>query len=194
MQTLGLLSMLTITAAAWTQPVPPPPAHDARSVERRIEEMARRFDASSPANAEQKELMGFAHAFLEQASRAASAGRVFQADRLADAADACRRPAEHLQPAPGGGRRGPPAPPGKEDRLRQVYFRLRVSDFYLQQIPAPKPERLLTLARGFYERAVKAKESGNAQETEEYTASADDLTHALESLAQAYTDDGGKLP
>jgi hypothetical protein len=69
--------------------------------------------------------------------------------------------------------------------LRQVYFRLRLCDFFLQQIPPPAPVRLREIARGFYEQAVKAQQANRAAIAEEYAKAADDLTHALESLAQA---------
>jgi len=60
-----------------------------------------------------------------------------------------------------------------------------LSDFFLQQIPSPAPTRLLELARSFYEQAVKARQAGNRLAADEYTGAADDLTHALENLAQA---------
>jgi hypothetical protein len=41
------------------------------------------------------------------------------------------------------------------------------------------------LARGFYERAVAAKQEEKDRIANEYSRAADDLTHALESLAQA---------
>jgi hypothetical protein len=69
--------------------------------------------------------------------------------------------------------------------LRQIYFRLRLCDFFLQQIPPPAPTRLLELARGFYEQAVKAEQANNGAMADEYAKASDDLTHALESLAQA---------
>jgi hypothetical protein len=69
--------------------------------------------------------------------------------------------------------------------LRQVYFRLRLGDFFLQQIPPPAPVKLLQLAREFYEQAVSAGQERKAFVEEEYTKAADDLTHAIENLAQA---------
>jgi enoyl-CoA hydratase/carnithine racemase len=56
---------------------------------------------------------------------------------------------------------------------------------FLQQAPPPPPQRLLTLARAFYERAVKAQQAKKMEIANEYLAAADDLTHALESLAQS---------
>jgi len=43
----------------------------------------------------------------------------------------------------------------------------------------------LELARGFYEQAVQAEQSNNGAMADEYAKASDDLTHALESLAQA---------
>jgi hypothetical protein len=169
-------------AAALLAAQPPPPQLDSRAVERRIGEIRNRLERNAPVTPEQKELASFAQRYLDDASRAVAAGRRFQAQRLADAADACRRPLDHLQRVAGPG----PKPPGDpEDHLRNVYFRLRLCDFFLQQIPSPKPVRLLELARRFYDQAVKLRQEGNAAIADEYTAAADDLTHALESLAQA---------
>ncbi len=169
---------------------PRPP--DPKAVQRRIGEIRARLEANQLSTSEQRELAAFVREYLDRAGRELAMGRQFQAARLADAADACRRPIEHLQNA--GGPAGPPPPPLPDDRLRQVYFRLRVSEFFLQQIPAPKPKRLLELARAFYELAVKAKEAGAATAASEYATAADDLTHALESLAQAYVAEVSKLP
>jgi hypothetical protein len=171
------------------QPPPPPkPRPDSRAVEHRIAEMRNRLERNAPTTAEQKELASYVHRYLDDADRALAAGRRFQAERLEDAADACRRPIDHLQRIATASAATPPGPtpPGDpEDHLRDVYFRLRLSDFFLQQISSPAPTRLLELARGFYEQAVKARQAGNKLATAEYTAAADDLTHALESLAQA---------
>ena len=169
-------------------PRPGPPDKDPRAIERRIAEIRARLEANPPAGVEEKEMAQYVRQYLEEASKNFSAGNVYQARCFADAADACRRPMDHLRhietraPAP------PPPGPGRgpEDHLRQVYFRLRLADVFLRQIPPPAPKRLEELARDFYERAVRAKEQGDALASDEYTKAADDLTHALESLAQAY--------
>ncbi len=100
--------------------------------------------------------MGFAAHFLDEASTALRKGHTFSAERLTDAADACRRPVEHL--AHLGRRPGPPAPPKGAigGHLRRVYFRLRLCDYFLEQIPAPKPRRLLELGQRFYQQALQA--------------------------------------
>jgi hypothetical protein len=156
-----------------------------------MDDIRKRLEASPPSTAEQEELAAFVRTYLDQAGREIKEGRRFQAERLVDAADACRRPIDHLRHVAEAGLPGPPPP---EDHLRQVYFRLRLSDFFMQQIPVPQPKRLRELARMFYERAVKADEEGQAHASEEYAKAADDLTHALESLAQAYVGDISKLP
>jgi hypothetical protein len=174
-----ITSIVPITAALLAAQ-PPPPQLDSRAVERRIGEIRNRLDRNAPVAPEQKELAVYTQRYLDDAGRALAAGRRFQAERLADAADACRRPFDHLQRIAG------PKPPGDpEDHLRNVYFRLRLCDFFLQQIPAPKPVRLLELARRFYDHALKSRQEGSGVMADEYTAAADDLTHALESLAQA---------
>lgn len=180
---------LAIAIAGLLPAQPPPPGQDPPAIERRIGDIRRQLERSSPADPEEKELAGFVQRYLDAAANALKAGKRFQAQRLADAADACRRPIEHLQrvaalqhaPAP-----PHPGPPGNpEDRLRELYFRLRLSDFFLQQIPPPAPARLLALAREFYERAVKARQQGKQEIADENARASDDLTHALESLAQA---------
>jgi hypothetical protein len=167
---------------------PPPPGNDPRAVERRISEIRNWLDRTTAADPDQRELATFARRYLNEASEALTAGHRFQSQRLTDAAEACRRPIEHLQraSAPTGVKPDPPMPPGDpEDRLRQVYFRLRLSDFFLQQMPPPAPVKLRDMAREFYGRAVKAEQSGKKDARREYAAAADDLTHALENLAQA---------
>jgi hypothetical protein len=193
----ALLPIISIALIAPTflvaqPPPPPPPKSGPRAVERKIAEIRNRLERNAPATLEQKELALYVQRYLDDASRALAAGRRFQAQRLEDAADACRRPIDHLQriAIPNQAKPPGPRPPGNpEDRLRDVYFRLRLSDFFLKQIPPPAPARLLELARGFYEQAVRARQTGNGIAADEYTGAADDLTHALESLAQAALSD-----
>jgi len=189
----SVAAFLPIIAIALIAPTflvaqPPPAKLDSRAVERRIAEIRNRLDRNAPSTPEQKELALYVRRYLDDAGRALTAGRSFQAGRLEDTADACRRPIDHLQRIATASPATPPGPKppfDPEDHLRDVYFRLRLSDFFLQQIPSPAPTRLLELARGFYEQAVKARQAGNKLAAVEYTAAADDLTHALESLAQA---------
>jgi hypothetical protein len=172
---------------------PPAPRPDTRAVERRIEDIRNRLERNSPMTVQQKELATFAERYLEEAARALNNGKRSQSQQLADAADACRRPIEHLQHIAAG--KAPPGPPGRggppgkaegpQDHLRQIYFRLRLCDFFVQQIQPPAPTRLLELARAFYEQAVEAGQANNSAMSDEYAKASDDLTHALESLAQA---------
>src|SRR5580704_11236646 len=164
----------------------PPGQDDPKAIRRRIGEIRNWLDRNPPGNREEKELSSFVQRYLDEAAAASNAGRRFQAQRFTDAADACRRPIDHLQhiasptqvPLPP----GPPRDP--EDQLRQVYFRLRLAEFFLKQIPPPAPVKLLDLAREFYEQAVNAGQTKKAFVEDEYTKAADDLTHALENLAQ----------
>jgi hypothetical protein len=164
------------------QPRPPEP------VERRMVEIRNRLAASPPSDADQRELARFVLEYLDDATRAVNGGRRFQAERFTDAADACRRPTDHLRHVAAIDRR-PGPPPDPEDQLRRVYFRLRLGDFFLQQIPVRPPKRLLDLARTYYQRAVKSEQDQDRHTADEYAKAADDLTHALESLAQAYVPD-----
>lgn len=175
------LSCVTVLSAQ-----PPPPKGPPPNVGRRIQDVRRRLAQTPPADAEQKELAGFVTRYVEEATKALNAAHEFQAQRFAEAADACRRPIEHLQRI-AGNLPAPPPPPGKEDALRQVYFRLKVADFFLTQIHPDPPKRLLELARSFYGRATTAQREGKSFISREYGAAADDLTKALENLAQAST-------
>jgi hypothetical protein len=181
--------IVLIGGAALLVAQPPPPRQDPKAIEHRIGEIRKRLEMNSPANAEQRELASFVERYLGEAVQDLQAGRRFQAQLLMDAADACRRPIEHLQHITSANQALPthrPPPLGDpEDHLREVYFRLRLCNFFLQQIPSPAPVKLLELARGFYEQAVKAQQEGEEGIAGEYTKAADDLTHALESLAQA---------
>jgi hypothetical protein len=177
---IGLLMTFGVAIAQ-----PPPPPLDRKGVERRIADIRNGLNRSAPTTSQQKELAAFVERYLDDAARALDGGKTAQARQLADAADACRRPIDHLQHV-ASGRPGPARKEqGPQEQLRRIYFRLRLCDFFLQQIPAPAPARLLELARGFYEQAVQADQAGNGAVADEYAKAADDLTHAMESLAQA---------
>jgi hypothetical protein len=196
---LLLSKMRSATAALFAIPTallvaqPPPPKPDTKAVERRIDDIRNRLERNAPTTPQQKELATFVERYLEEAGHALNNGKRSQAQQLADAADACRRPIDHLQHLAAG--QAPPPPPGRggppgkaddpQDQLRQVYFRLRLCEFFLQQISPPAPSRLLELARSFYEQAVKAQQANHSAMADEYAKAADDLTHAMESLAQA---------
>jgi hypothetical protein len=189
---LLVVMLLLASSALVAQPRPPepggPPPPRPEPVERRMVDIRNRLAASPPSDADQRELARFVLEYLNDAVQALNAGRWFQADRFADAADACRRPINHLRHVAAIDRR--PRPPlDPEDQLRQVYFRLRLGDFFLQQIPMRPPKRLLELARMYYQRALKAEQDRDRHTADEYAKAADDLTHALESLAQAYVPD-----
>jgi hypothetical protein len=186
---LHLVLLRPLAAQPGRGPGPPGPPHD---LSQRLKDIAQRLEEGRPSTGEQRELAAFVRQYLSRAAEELAGGRRFQAERMAEAADACRRTIEHLQHAAEGGHPAPPVSPSLDDRLRQVYFRLRLCDFFLQQLPDPKPTRLRDLARLFYERAAAAKER-DPNAAEEYALAADDLTHALESLAQAYVAPSPKL-
>jgi hypothetical protein len=135
----------------------------------------------------EREIASFGMNYLERSEQAVKSGQLFVADRLLGAADAFRLVLDHLNHIRRGTNEPPPPPPPQaiSDHLRQVYFRLRLSDFFLHEIPDPKPERLPTLARQFYQSALQAYQASNWLAADEYTKCADDITHALENLAQA---------
>ncbi|MDQ2840760.1 MAG: hypothetical protein M3Y72_06925 [Acidobacteriota bacterium] len=177
------------------QPPPPPPPRgphpppnppridDPKIIERRITEIKLRLERDTQDSAEARELAAFTARYLSQAQLALRSGHNFAAERFAAAADDCRRPLEHLgqpdeQPFP-------LAAEAFRDHLRRVYFRLRLGAFFLDQIPQPKPTRILDLARSFYSAALQLSEKQRLSPADRYLKSADDLTHALEHLAQA---------
>jgi hypothetical protein len=165
------------------QPPPRPPIDP----KIRIEIVRHRFAERPPVGAEQERLAAFGAQYLKEAAAALQANEKFKAERLIEAAEACRRPIEHLQHIEK--RQGPVAlPPGPVPlavHLRQVYFRLRLADVFLKEIHPPAPIRLLELARSFYARALESQRAKEDRIAEEYAAAANDLTHALEHLAQA---------
>ena len=59
-------------------------------MERRIAEIRNRLERNAPSTPEQKELASYVQRYLDDAGRALAAGRRFQAERLEDAAEACR--------------------------------------------------------------------------------------------------------
>jgi hypothetical protein len=175
-----------VAAQPQAPPSPPPrPAHRPKDISQRIREIRIRLEAARPTSTEERELKSFAQRYLEEAEAALAKHQTFFAASLADAADACRRPLDHLAEIDQQHRPAPP-PQAIITHLRRVYFRLRLCNYFLQQIPQPRPDRLLAIARHFYQLAQESLQAGKLANTELYTVSADDLTHALESLAQAY--------
>jgi hypothetical protein len=167
-------------------PGPPGPERDPKRLQQRIADIRRGISQMHAGDPMESEIASFGMNYLERSEQALRSGHLFVADRLLGAADACRHVLDHLIHI----RRGtngpsPPPPLAISDHLRQVYFRLRLSDFFLHEIPDPKPERLPTLARQFYQSALQAYQGSNWLAADEYTKCADDITHALENLAQA---------
>lgn len=167
-------------------PGPPGPERDPRRLQQRIADVRRGLAQVRSEDPIEPEIASFGMTCLERSEQGVKNRQLFVADRLLGAADAFRHVLEHLNHIRQG-RRGPPPPPPQaiSDHLRQVYFRLRLSDFFLQQIPNPKPERLPRLAQHFYQLALQAYQASDWLSADEYTKCADDITHALENLAQA---------
>ena len=170
-------------------PRPPHPPHgppqDRPRIEQRMTEIRKRLASSTISSAVVRDLKDFVELYLQKTELALNQDNLFQAGRFVEAADACRRPIDHLSHLENEAK-PPPKPSKDEDDLRRVYFRLQLGNFFLEQIPNPKPKRLLQLAQTFYQEATKAHESQQDTVTGEYARAADDLTHALENLAQAY--------
>lgn len=137
--------------------------------------------------AEQEILEAFVEQYLKEAAAALQAHEKFKADRLIMAAEDCRRPIDHLQNIENRQKLAalPPGPVPLAVHLRQVYFRLRLAELFLKEIHPPAPLRVLELARAFYARALESQRAKEDRIAEQYAAAANDLTHALEHLAQA---------
>ncbi len=167
-------------------PAPPGPERDPRRLQQRIADVRKGLNQVDNADSMQREIASFGMNYLERSELELKHGQLFAADRFLGAADAFRHVLDHLNHILGRAKGPPPPPPQAiSDHLRQVYFRLRLSDFFLQQIPNPKPERLSALASHFYQLALQAYQARNWVAADEYTKSADDITHALENIAQA---------
>ncbi len=164
----------------------PPFPPDSKWMEQRITEVEGQLHRQRAADAELRELLGFAGRYLDQARKSLKEGNVFMADRLTAAADDCQRPVEILSRSDTDDVRPRPPRGFAGDPLRRVYFRLRLCDFFLDHIPDPKPQRLLAMARSFYRQALQANEVNDTRRTMEYAISADVLTHAIENVAQIY--------
>ncbi len=186
-----------------SQPSPPPhgpprpgpphgPAQDKPQIERRIEEIQKRLAADSTGSTINRELKKYVQLYLQDTDQALGKSDIFRAERFVEAADACRRPLDHLAHLEN--KKAPSPPANTPDDLRRVYFRLQLCSFFLEQIPNPKPTRLLQLAETFYQQAVKARDSEQNAAAGEYARAADDLTHALENLAQAYAPQSPPAP
>ncbi|MGI9071108.1 MAG: hypothetical protein ACR2JB_07260 [Bryobacteraceae bacterium] len=194
---VGTLGALPFPQAQADPPHPPPPGHhgppgppgperDPKRLQQRIADIRRGISQVRGGDPMESEIASFGMNYLERSEQALRSAHLFTADRLLGAADACRHVLDHLNRIRQGSKNPPPPPPQAiSDHLRQVYFRLRLSDFFLHEIPDPKPERLPTLARQFYQSALQAYQASHWLAADEYTKCADDITHALENLAQA---------
>ncbi len=167
-------------------PGPPGPERDPRRLQQRIADVRRGLTQVRNGDPMEHEIASFGTGYLERSEQELKSGQLFVADRLLGAADAFRHVLDHINHIREEAKGPPPPPPQAiSDHLRQVYFRLRLSDFFLQQIPNPKPERLAALAQHFYQLALQSYQASNWLAADEYTKCADDITHALENLAQA---------
>src|ERR1700724_910998 len=100
----ALLACLIHSVALRAQEPPPPPRpqrphparpgaeHDVQRVQQRISDIRKRLETEQPVSGEGSELTGFTKRYLDAAQDALRAERFFAAQRLADAANDCRRP------------------------------------------------------------------------------------------------------
>jgi hypothetical protein len=168
----------------WAQPPGPPgpPPLD------RVAEVRRKLDRTKPIDVTAQRALTFGRAFLESATTAQQAGKVFQADRLAGAAEAMVHVAEHqLHLRNGGGLNGPPPHDSVTDQLQRVYFRIQQADYFLKQSRDSRATAFPKWARDFYQLAVRGHERKDQIAATENAKSAEDVVKCLEDLAQAAT-------
>jgi hypothetical protein len=113
---------------------------------------------------------------------------------MAAATTALLHVAEHQQHLRNGGGPKTPGPQEIEMHLHRVYFRTQQADYFLREAhesgAAPFPQ----WARDFYQLAVRAYDRREWVAADEDVKCAEEVTVALESLAQAANESAGSPP
>ena len=152
----------------------------------RLEEIGARANSIQPVDATAKRAVEYSRMYLKKAQAAQGQRQQFVADRLADAADALLRVAEHQQHLrTGGGPKGPPPAPNIQSHLQRAYFRTQQAGYFFEQSKDRQAAALPDWAHAFYQLAVRAYDRQDLLAAEENAKSAEDIVKALESLAQA---------
>jgi hypothetical protein len=193
---LGLVLMAVALLRSQQPPRPPgPPGPPRLGISDRLIELRRKLDSAPAANATARRALQFSRRYLESADRARRSGRLFTADRLAEAADALLHVAEHQQRLrSGGGPKGPPPAEEVQDHLQRVYFRTQQADYFLSQSHDPDAVSFPKWSRDFYELARRAYDRKDLLAADENAKCADEIVKALENLAQAATPAPPPLP
>jgi hypothetical protein len=137
-----------------------------------------------PSGKMEQELRALALVYLDRSEQRESK-HPFASNRDLAAADALSRAVEHQEHILTS--TGPPPPPIEEigRHLERVYFRLQQTDYFVRESADPNAKRIAAGARGYYQRAVKARDRSDGRTADECAKSADECIRALESLAQA---------
>ncbi len=176
-----LLAMGTVWAGQ--RPPAPPPGPNAAN---HVADIRRKLKSTKPVDVTAQRALQYSHAYLGSAEDSLRAGRAFEADRLAAAADALLHIAEHQQHLrTGGGPKGPPPPAAIQDHLQRVYFRTQQAEFFLHQSHNREAASFPKWAGDFYQLAVRAYERKDWVAADENAKCADEVVKALENLAQA---------
>ena len=170
------------------QTPPPPPRPPVLPAVERIADVKRKLAQTKPVDFTAKRAVDYSRNFLAEAERAYRSNRTFEADRFAEAADAMLHVADHQEHLYAGG--GPKEPPPAEaiaDHLDRAYFRTQQADYFAGQSKIPQAGALAKWARDFYQLAVRAYERKDLVAADENTKCAEEVTRALENVAQANT-------
>ena len=209
----GAMSVLVAQAQPPPQGPPPPegpppfhgPAMDDRRLGPMAAELEQRLHHTAAVNATAQRALELSKTYLQHAEKALAHKQYFPADRLLSASEALRRVAEYQNPQNAAELREPPNRPfrmaGPEfghgpppngprgplpgDPMEHLYFRLRQADFFAAQSHDPEAPGLAQWAREFYQQARVAAQHGDPLQVAMNARSAEEIVHALESLAQA---------
>ncbi len=174
--------MFFLPPLCFAPPPPPPPGP-------RPEDLRTRLSQAQPAGKPGEQLLRFSRDYLTQSESLEQAGKHHAADRKLAAADAFFRAADHL-----GHLTHAKSPERKKKQsdghevnrhLDRVYFRLKQCEFFYEQSGDHHLKPVCGVARSFYQSGVRAAEQDDIRTADEYAKAADDLTHAVENLAQA---------
>jgi hypothetical protein len=165
-------------------PGPPPPPRPA-NFDDRLADLRRRIERQDVVDVSAQRALQYAERYAERAEKEKRAGRDAEADRIAAAAGAFLHVAEHQEHLRKGG--GPPSPPPQEikDHLQHVYFRTEQADYFSKEAHDEMAASFAQWARDFYQLAVRASDRREWRAADEDGKCAEEVTKALESLAQA---------
>ena len=158
-------------------------------------DVKRRLESTKPINITAQRALAYSRSFLKRAVKAQQAGKAFQADRLADAADAMIHVAEHQEHLHNRDAPTHPVPTDSiTDHLQHVYFRVQQADYFSKQSADASVSAFPKWARDFYQLAVRGHEQKDEVAADENAKCAEEVVKCLEDLAQAATMTGPPPP